>query len=295
MKFKGIVIGFMLFSQVGYSINYPAKKGDGHIGIGYKTTSYSSVFDQDGERKSSPKTISSQWILSGNYGLSNKFNVSVYAPVYIQNKVQSNADFNLGKDLKSSGPSDMEIGLSYSFAEQKKLIATATLKQSLGFGKNDQAEGLNTGYGDNATSIHFDLYYQLNTHLYFGGSTGVRKRNKGFSDDFSGEFLAGWHILPCLDLTGNINGLFPFENGDEEVNGGYYGLYRNNAGYMAVNTTLSYNYNRTAGISVEVNNYLKGQLIGAEPIFGVKIFYLITGKEKVEDKQTVPETTPEKK
>jgi len=295
MKIQGIVIGLVLLSQSGFSINYPAKKGEGHIGISYKTTSYTSVFDQDGERKSSPKTQSSQWILTGNYGLSNKFNVSLYAPLSIQNKVKSNADFNVGKDLENSGIGDMEIGIGYSFAEQKKLIATATLKQSLGFGKNDQKEGLNTGYGDYATSLQFDLHYQLNTHLYFAGSTGVRKRNKGFSDDFMGEVLAGWHILPSLDLTGSLNGLFPFENGDENVNGGYYGLYRNNAGYMIMNTTLSYNYNRIAGIAVEYNDYLKGQLIGAEPIFGIKLFYVIKGKEKTEDKQTEPETTPEKK
>lgn len=293
MKFKGIIFGVMLMSQSAFSINYPAKNGEGHIGIAFRTTSYKSVFDLDGEKKYSPKVSSSQYILTGNYGITDKFNISLYAPVSIQNK----ADNAIGKELKYSGPGDMEIGIGYSFAEQKKLIATATLKQSLGFGKNNQENGLNTGYGDNATSLYFDINYQLSTKLYIAGSVGARRRNKGFSDDFLGEGLVGWHILPSLDLTGSINGQFPFENGrdnDADVYYGY-GLYRNRAGYMIANTTLNYNYNRTVGIAFEFNSYLKGQLIGSEPIYGVKLYYQIKGKDKTEVKESLPETTPEKK
>lgn len=293
MKIQGIVIGLVLLGQSGFSINYPAKKGEGHIGFAYRTTTYKSVFDLDGEKKYSPKVTSSQYLLTGNYGVSNKFNMSLFAPVSVQNK----AEIASGKEVKYNGLGDMEIGIGYSFAEQKKLIATATLKQSFGFGKNNQENGLNTGYGDYATSIHFDINYQLNTHLYIDGSVGARRRNKGFSDDFLGEGLVGWHILPSLDLTGSISGLFPFENGKDNAADVYYGygLFRNRAGYMIANTTLNYNYHRMAGIAIEFNSYLKGQLIGTEPIFGVKLYYNIKGKDKTEDKQPQPETTPEKK
>jgi hypothetical protein len=293
MKLKGIVIGVLLLSHSAFSINYPAKKGEGHIGISYKTTTYSSVYDLDGEKKYSPKATSSQYILTGNYGLSDKFNISLFAPINIQNKAKTGS----GNEIKYNGPGDMELGIGYSFTEQKKLIATATLKQSLGFGKHNQEYGLNTGFGDYATSMYFDLHYQLNTHLFFAGSVGARKRNKGLSDDFSGEALAGWHILPSLDLTGSINGLFPFDNGKENIADVYYGygLYRNKTGYMIANATLNYNYNRTFGVALEFNSYLKGQLIGTEPIIGVKLYYIFKAKEKTDDKQSVPETTPEKK
>ena len=64
---------------------------------------------------------------------------------------------------------------------------------------------------------------------------------------------------------------------------------------MIANTTLNYNYNRTVGIAFEFNSYLKGQLIGSEPIYGVKLYYQIKGKDKTEVKESLPETTPEKK
>ncbi len=271
MKFNGIVFGLLMISQSGFSINYPVKKGEGHIGMANKMTTYSSVFDLDGEIKSLPKTSTSQWIITGNYGLSNKFNVSLYAPVSVENKVNSDVNFNIPQDLEYSGIGDPEIGLSYAFPQQNKIIAIATLKQSLGFGNNNQEKGLNTGYGDNATALYFDIHYQINTRFFIAGSTGVRNRNKGLSDDFLGEVLGGCHLLPSLDLTTSINGLFPFENGNDSL--GHYGLYCNQAGYLIANATVSYNYNRNIGIALEYNDYLKGQLIGAEPIIGIKLSY----------------------
>lgn len=285
MKVIQLFIVLFLISQTGYGINYPFKKGKGEIGIGYKTTTYTSEFDQDGELRLTPKTRTSQFLIEGNYGVTDRICLSLSAPIMVKNKVFKNTLHNIESDLNYTGPGDIELGVGYAFVEQKKLMTIATFKHSIGIGTSDQKDGLNTGYGDYANALYFDIFYKPNTSLFFDLCAGGRIRGMGFSDDFLGEALAGWHLSPSFDLKGSISGQVPFEYGSDSLVGGYFGLYRNNAGYLISTVSFAYNYQHTVGASIEFSNYIKGQFIGAAPIFGIKLYYLFDGEENADDKK----------
>ena len=84
------------------------------------------------------------------------------------------------------------FGINYAFAKQNKIQPVISFYQNLGTGINDSS-GLNTGYGDFANSLYFDVFYEVNKHLMINGNIGYQNRKKNFKNDFLGNIYFNYY------------------------------------------------------------------------------------------------------
>jgi protein XagA len=263
----------LFFSQNSFAVNDPLLKGEGLLRVGSFYSNYSSVFDNDGERKAVPMVQQTRFFLSGEYGISNRFSVLFSGPNFVSNSVKKDQDFFINEDKKFSRIGDMEVGMRYFISEAAAWRAGILITQGIGLATDDQKDGLNTGNKDFKTSVGLKVAFRKFTRWDVNGTTGFTNRNNGFGDEFFASGMFNLHTNEKYNLALKSSVVYPFENGDEKVTGGYFGIYQNNAAYWSYQAEFTYYFNSKFGAAVEYIGYLRGQNISAQPNYSLQFIY----------------------
>lgn len=273
-KFKVFIGALLLFiAQHSSAVNDPLLKGEGLIKMGSIYSRYSSVFDNDGERKSVPLVQQSIFLLSGEYGISNRFSVLFSGPQLVSNRVKKDTDFFINEDKKFSGIGDIEVGMRYFISEAAAWRAGVLLSQGIGFATDNQKDGLNTGNKDFKTTVGFKVTFRKFTRWNINGTAGFTNRNNGFGDEFFANGMFNLHTNEKYNLALKSAIIYPLENGDNDKTGGYFGIYQNNAAFWSYQAEFTYFFNSRFGASLEYIGFLRGQNTTSQPIYSLQFIY----------------------
>jgi len=164
----------------------------------------------------------------------------------------------------------LSIGINYALAKQNRIQPLISVYQNLGTGKNDSS-GLNTGFGDFANSIYFDLFYEVNSHWMINGNIGYQNRKKNFKNDFLGNLYLNYNMPQKYAFSIFMSGKMPFSELSNEENIVNYGLFKNSEGFFRYGAMASIYFRKNMSLTVNYENYLKGQFIGNGALYSAGI------------------------
>ena len=283
MKITILLIGsFLTFSLTGLAGNEPLLKNNGKLDFNYQFTKFNSVFDNDGELKPIPEIRFSSVNINARYGLTDRIVANIYAPVYSSASNSENSDLKITEAKSKSGVGDITVGLNYALAKQNRIQPVVSLYQSLGTGSNN-VSGLNTGFGDFANSIYFDLFYEVNSNWMVNGNIGYQNRKKNFKNDFLGNIFINYNKKDKYAFSVFMKGKLPFSELTNQENVVNYGIFKNSEGYFRYGVMASMYFRKNMSLSVNYENYLKGQFIGNGPIYSGGIRIDLTKSESLEE------------
>ncbi|MEN9331070.1 MAG: hypothetical protein RLZZ94_160 [Bacteroidota bacterium] len=276
-----LLIAFLPFSFSCLAGNEPLLKGQGQLDFKYQFTKFNSVFDNDGELKPIPEIRYSSINLNARFGITDKIAGSIYAPVFNTASNAESSDLKVTEAKSKSGIGDISIGINYALAKQNRIQPVISVYQNLGTGKNDSS-GLNTGFGDFANSIYFDLFYEVNSNWMINGNIGYQNRKKNFKNDFLGNIYLNYNKPEKYAFSIFMKGKLPFSELSNEENIVNYGLYKNSEGFLRYGAMGSICFRKNMSLTVNYENYLKGQFIGNGAIYSAGIQINLTKNESAE-------------
>ncbi len=283
MKTTLLLIGSLLtLSLAALAGNDPLLKKNAQLDFNYQFTKFNSVFDNDGELKPIPEIRFSSVNFNVRYGLTDRITANVFAPVYCSAGNSENSELKITEAKSNSGVGDVLVGVNYAFTKQNKIQPVISIFQSLGTGNND-ASGLNTGFGDFANSVYFDLFYELNSNWMVNGNIGYQNRKKNFKNDFLGNIFINYNKKDKFSFSVFMRGKMPFSELSNEENIVNYGLYKNSEGFFRYGAAASVYFREKMSLTVNYENYLKGQFIGNGAIFSGGIRIDLTKSESSEE------------
>lgn len=273
MKAKILIFwSLFLLSFSVFAGNEPLQKNNGQIDLNYQFTKFNSVFDEDGELRPIPEIRFNVANINAKYSLTDRITANVFAPVYSSAVNSENNDLKITEAKSNSGFGDVLVGVNYAFTKQNKIQPVISIYQSLGTGSNE-ASGLNTGFGDFANSIYFDLFYELNSNWMVNGNIGYQNRKKNFKNDFLGNVFINYNKKDKYSFSVFMKGKLPFGEVSNEDNIVNYGLFKNSEGFIRYGAMASIYFRKNMSLIVNYENYLKGQFIAYGPVFsgGIRI------------------------
>lgn len=273
MKAKILIFwSLFLLSFSVFAGNEPLQKNNGQIDLNYQFTKFNSVFDEDGELRPIPEIRFNVANINARYSLTDRITANVFAPVYSSAVNSENNDLKITEAKSNSGFGDVLVGVNYAFTKQNKIQPVISIYQSLGTGSNE-ASGLNTGFGDFANSIYFDLFYELNSNWMVNGNIGYQNRKMNFKNDFLGNVFINYNKKDKYSFSVFMKGKLPFGEVSNEDNIVNYGLFKNSEGFIRYGAMASIYFRKNMSLIVNYENYLKGQFIAYGPVFsgGIRI------------------------
>ncbi|MBK9399507.1 MAG: hypothetical protein IPN36_01225 [Bacteroidetes bacterium] len=237
---------------------------------GLFATSYTSVFDNDGERKITPSVLHSGFYVNAEAGIHKHWSVLVNAPLLIYNHVEASSEpGGISTSTSISRPGDMEMGLKFGFSRNDAWSACFALVQSLATGYRDKKTNLNTGFADYYTQAFFNVKYHRSTKWSAQTYMGFTNKNQYFGDEFMAGITLNVLINKNLLIDWNMNGIFPLENASEQPNLYLLGLYHNNRGLLNTGYEITYWLNNKMGVFTSGCIPVKGQYLYSSPTMGL--------------------------
>lgn len=261
---------FLLFSSQLMGQQAMVAEKSLHLKTGLFGTSYTGVFDNDGERKITPSVLHSGFYINAEAGIHKHWSVLVNAPVFIYNHVEaSSAPGGIEANTSISRPGDIEIGLKFGFSRNDEWSACLAVVQSLATGYRDKKTNLNTGFADFYTQAFFNVKYHRSTKWSAQTYMGFTNRNQYFGDEFMAGVSLNVLINENILLEWNMNGVFPLENASEQPKLYLLGLYHNNRGLLNAGFEITYMINGKVGVFTNGSFPIKGQYFYSSPVAGL--------------------------
>lgn len=277
-----LVVALLLNSWTMMAGNEPLKKGSGQIDFKYQFTKFNDVFDNDGELKPIPEIRFSAVNLNTRWGITDRISASLVAPVYCSASNAESSELKVTESKSKSGIGDISLGINYALAKQNKIQPVISIYQNIGTGSNE-ASGLNTGFGDFANSIYFDLFYEVNDKLLINGNIGYQNRKKNFKNDFLGNIFINYKKQNKYALAVFMKGKLPFSELSNQENIVNYGLFKNSEGFIRYGAMGAIYFRKNMALTINYENYLKGQFIGNGAIYSAGIRIDLSKNESSEE------------
>lgn len=247
-------------------------KGDFSVSLSQEFREYSKVFDIDGNIKSGPELQHWVSLLETEYALSNSFSVNIRIPFIVHNSIKADSSRGITSSQTVNKPGDAAIGVRYNFPF-KTFVFSPFFYQELGTATVDAPLGLNTGYADFAQFAGGSAYW-IREKAYANVDIGYRLRHKGFGDEIAANAELGIRMKGFLWVFARSEGVQPMENGDENTNGGNFGLFQQHAGFWNSGAGLKFNFQNWM-LSTMVAGNFKGQFSPSSAIIRIGLGYRI--------------------
>lgn len=215
--------------------------------------------------------------LYGEYGITDRFNVMVYAPVFVRSTI-SKAKFKRsgevleGDEMNAIG--DFDIGFKYGFIQNKKIVLSGSLTLGLPFGETSGGEGMVLQSGDGEFNQLIKVEASTSFYpspVYASVSVGFNNRTKNFSDEFHFGGEVGVTLKQFVGILKFYN-VSSFYNGDADGSQGN-GIFSNNTEYFSFGPELLYKFTDRVGVSASGGFALSGRQILAAPNWSLGVFF----------------------
>ena len=248
------------------------KKGRGYYKMDFRYLSGTKLYSPDGVKIPIPKFTDITIGIFGSYGINDKFTGFISAALYKSVKLETTSE-EFGSDTDVSGFGDIALGGKYRLAKFGKSVISGKLILVLPTGKSEPDSGLWIGSNDFHQTLGFEYGYSLYPiPAYLNAGVSFSNRSKGFSDQFNYAIEAGYRFFNNLSLIVRFHGQVSFENGDENIYGGF-GTFSNNQQFIAYNAELVYKFTNNVGIKGYYESGTNGKNIISAPVFNFGLFF----------------------
>lgn len=268
---------FVIFSLSQFSYlsaqAWTKPKGEGFYKLDYTLIQTNQVFDPGGEivpfRTLGNHTI----IFYGERGITDKFTVQAYIPLFVRNVLNETKGAQSGvllePGIENNNIGDIDIAFRYALPFGK-LPVSATLLLGLPTGNSTQNSGLFTGDGE------FNQMLKLSTGVgkikwWTQYGLGFNNRTRGFSDEIRYDAEFGYKMFKeKLFTIFKLSGIESLNNGTESASST--GLFSNNVEYLSPGLEFLYFVKPKFGFSFRAAGAVKGQNVLAAPSFSIGFF-----------------------
>jgi len=248
------------------------KKGSGYYKFDFRYLSGEKIYSPDGIKIPIPKFTDITFGVFGSYGFTDEFTGFISAALYKSVKLDTTSEA-FGSDTDVSGFGDIALGGKYRLAKFGKSVVSGKLILVLPTGKSKPDSGLWIGSNDFHQTLGFEYGYSLYpVPAYLNAGISFSNRSKGFSDQFNYAIEAGYRFFKNLSLIVRFHGRVSFENGDENIYGGF-GTFSNNQQFIAYNAELVYKFADNVGIKGYYESGTNGKNIISAPVYNVGIYF----------------------
>jgi hypothetical protein len=246
------------------------KKGGGYYKLDFRYVRGEKIYSPDGIKLAIPKFTDMTLGAFGSYGITDEFTGLISAALFKSIKLDTTAFVS---DTEVSGFGDIAIGGKYRIAKFGKSVVSGKLILVLPTGKSEPDSGLWIGSNDFHQIVGFEYGYSLYPiPAYLNAGVTFSNRSNGFSDLFNYAFEAGYRFFKNLSLIVRLHGQVSFENGDENIYGGF-GIFSNNQQFIAYNAELVYKFTNNIGIKGYYESGTKGKNIISAPVLNFGLFF----------------------
>ena len=266
-----ILIVFLMQSTAAAGA-WTQKKGSGYYKFDFRYLSGEKIYSPDGIKIPIPKFTDITFGVFGSYGFTYEFTGFIGVALYKSVKFDTTSEA-FGSDTDVNGFGDVAIGGKYRLAKFGKSVVSGKLILVLPTGKSEPDSGLWIGSNDFHQTLGLEYGYSLYpVPAYFNLGVSYSNRTNGFSDLINYAIEAGYRFFKNLNLIVRLHGQISFENGDENIYGGF-GTFSNNQQFIAYNAELVYKFANNVGIKGYYESGTNGKNIISTPVFNVGIYF----------------------
>ena len=257
---------------------WPKPKGEGYFKLGQGIINGTNFYEPNGQVSDIVTTNFYETYLYGEYGLTNRFTVNGYMPLFARVTKNRQVDANTGEEISPgdelSSLGDFLFGLKYGIIPDKKIVwsVQVNLKLPTGVSSGGNTALLQTGDGAFSQMIQTDVSTSFG-NFYASAMLGLRHRGKSYSDDWHSGLELGWNkdnrFYAILKMR-SVQSLFNGEDGFNQVEGT---LFANNLEYVSVGPEFHYFFKNNWGVNATILGAVQGQNILANPYFGLGVSY----------------------
>ncbi len=277
---RNVCIILVLFCHqvYGQDVRQPSAR-QGWIRIGQGVIASDVFFDSNGDRIPIRTNALFSTSVHGEYGLSNRFAVTLFAPVFVRttvNAIQFNQSGNeaSGDALNSFG--DSEVGVRFKFIARKSWQAIGFVKLGIPLGKKSTVgtdNDLQTGDGEFNQQIGLQILCPLSNEAFFlSGYCAYNNRSENFSEEIRYGFSVTYYAsrFRAMARINSIESLFN-ETAPVSLNG----IFSNHREYISPGLELQYNITKGIGIFVSGDFYPTGRNTLAAPEFNAGLQFTL--------------------
>jgi len=254
-KINILLIIVISITWVGESFGgaWTQKKGKAYFQLGSRTTIANKFYEPGGKKVDITTLGDYVFSVFGAYGVTDDITVFGSFPFLRRltvNRIEgkeSGIEYFPG-DSKT-GISDFSIGTKVRLLKFGSSVLSASLSFGIPIGDNTQKSGLYTGDGEFNQHLTLNIGHSFSGPLYMSGNIGFNNRTKGYSDEFTYYFEAGYKFTKKLLAIMKFNGRETLKNGTDETLGGAGGLFANNQRYLAFGPEIIYSINNSFGVN----------------------------------------------
>jgi hypothetical protein len=253
------------------------KRGHGFYKLEARYIHARQYFEPDGNVIDIPELQDFTASFYGEYGLTDRLNLTVYAPFYQRlalNRQISSSGLVLFPGDTASGFADMDVSLRFGLRQDRPTVLSARLLLGLPTGNSEQAYGLVTGDGEFNQMLMLEVGHSFYPRpVYVIGEFGVNNRTNDFSDEFRYGAELGFTFWRNFTATMRVTGVQSLRNGTSAALGGYGGLYGNDVSYLALAPSLTYKLAGSLGVTGGVDAAAFGENVLASPTYSLGVFW----------------------
>ena len=251
---------------------WPQKKGGGYYKVDFRYVSGTKIYTPDGKKVPIPKFSDMTVGAFATYGFTNELTGFIGAALFKSIKLDTTSAA-FGSDTELRGFGDIAPGIKYRIAKFSNSVVSGKLILVLPTGKSEPDSGLWIGSNDFHQIIGFEYGHSLYPiPAYLNAGVSFSNRTNGFSDHFNYAVEAGYKFFKDLSLIVRLHGQLSFENGDENVYGGF-GIFSNNQQFVAYNAELVYKVIDNFGVKAYYESGGAGKNIISAPVINLGVFF----------------------
>ncbi len=260
------------------------KKGEGYFKLSQSMLQANGYYDANGNRIAIRTIGTYTTSLYGRYGITDKWTVLAYVPVFVRHTLnevegrQSGETLTPGAEKNDFG--DMFAGAQYGFFKKKGFALSFTGILGLPTGSTNDPNGLFTGDGEFNQMLQFDAGYgrQIKKQTLYGNLyAGFNHRTRGFSEEIRFGLEVGTVLWKRLFIALKADGIKSLKN-NNATQPGSIGLFANNVEYILYGPEIAYIIKEQWGFSYNYTTATAVVTALASPVHQVGVFYKLKAK-----------------
>lgn len=295
MRLWIISIGILALPSLLWAGGWTEKQGDTYLKLSQSWLQADGYYDPDGNRIPIRTLGTYTTSLFGRYGITDKWTVQAYVPLFVRNTLNAVEGRQSGDILTEgaakNGFGDMDLSVQYGLFQKKGVALSLMATLGLPTGSTNDPNGLFTGDGEFNQMLQFDAgygYFFRNRHTVYANVYGAfNHRTKGFSEEvrFGGEL--GFMLWKRLFLAVKVNGIKSLKNNDATQAGGI-GLFANNVEYLLYGPEVAYFIKERFGFSYQYTTATAVVNAVASPVHHVGFSIKLSRKGPTNNTTTTP-------
>jgi hypothetical protein len=253
------------------------KKGSGYLKLGQNAIYADRYYSPDGSLIDITTIGLYTTSIYGEYGLSDKFSVIAYVPLFVRNTLNKkrfrfSGREEPGDELNTFG--DMDLSLKYGFYQSENWNLSARLTLGLPTGTTGGGETgiLQTGDGEFNQMLRLDASRPVFGNGWLSAYAAFNKRSNDFSDEWRVGAELGYKLWEHFSAAAKVDVVQSFFNGAATLSLGNT-IFGNNVEYISPAVELAYQCDSGLGVSVSAAGAVSGKNVLAAPNYGAGVFW----------------------